>query len=311
MSEERKISWFEGTPLGISIYSAERIPTQLHDENILEIIFCLKGEITLSYGYEDIPLRAGEFVSIDKDAYYLCDGADNICISFYINLNSFEAKYPFITSILFVCEGIGKNLDRPDFRRLKGTLISLLKYLIDTPEPDTGRINDITERIVKMFISRFDILFFWYINPDDVTEELMDRYHKINVYMYEHFTESITVNDLADELNLTPGYVSEYLRKISVGFRNMLSYRRANMSEPLLLGTDSTIVQISEECGFSDVKYFYSAFKKWYNCTPAQFRNKYGGSSTQASRILYYSLENIRGELDSSLVNHYLEMFLK
>ena len=65
----------------------------------------------------------------------------------------------------------------------------------------------------------------------------MDRYHKINVYMYEHFTESITVNDLADELNLTPGYVSEYLRKISVGFRNMLSYRRANMSEPLLLGT--------------------------------------------------------------------------
>lgn len=247
MSEERKISWFEGTPLGISIYSAERIPTQLHDENILEIIFCLKGEITLSYGYEDIPLRAGEFVSIDKDAYYLCDGADNICISFYINLNSFEAKYPFITSILFVCEGIGKNLDRPDFRQLKGTLISLLKYLIDTPEPDTGRINDITERIVKMFISRFDILFFWYINPDDVTEELMDRYHKINVYMYEHFTESITVNDLADELNLTPGYVSEYLRKISVGFRNMLSYRRANMSEPLLLGTDSTIVQISEE----------------------------------------------------------------
>ena len=302
MSEERKIEWIKDTPLGISIYSADRIPTQLH-ENMLEIIFCLKGE--------DIPLRAGEFVSIDKDAYYLCDGADNICISFYINLNSFESKYPFITSALFVCEGTGNNLDRPDFRQLKGTLISLLKYLIDTPEPDTGRINDITERIVKMFISRFDILFFWYINPDDVTEELMDRYHKINVYMYDHFTESITVNDLADELNLTPGYVSEYLRKISVGFRNMLSYRRANMSEPLLLGTDSTIVQISEECGFSDVKYFYSAFKKWYNCTPAQFRNKYGGSSTRASRILYYSLENIRGELDSSLVNHYLEMFLK
>ena len=99
MSEERKISWFEGTPLGISIYSAERIPTQLHDENILEIIFCLKGEIILSYGYEDIPLRAGEFVSIDKDAYYLCDGEDTICISFYINLNRFEAKYEFIKLI--------------------------------------------------------------------------------------------------------------------------------------------------------------------------------------------------------------------
>lgn len=91
----------------------------------------------------------------------------------------------------------------------------------------------------------------------------------------------------------------------------MLSYRRANMSEPLLLGTDSTIVQISEECGFSDVKYFYSAFKKWYNCTPAQFRKKYGGKSTGTGTIMYYSLEDIRGELDRSLVEHYLEMFLK
>lgn len=46
-------------------------------------------------------------------------------------------------------------------------------------------------------------------------------------------------------------------------------------------------------------------------CTPAQFRNKYGGSSTQASRILYYSLEDIKDELGSSLVRHYLEMFLQ
>ena len=310
MSEERKIEWIKDTPLGISIYSADRIPTQLH-ENMLEIIFCLKGEITLSYGYEDIPLRAGEFVSIDKDAYYLCDGADNICISFYINLNSFESKYPFITSALFVCEGTGNNLDRPDFRQLKGTLISLLKYLADTGETDICRINYIAERIIKIFISRFDILFYWYVDPDDATEELMDRYHRINTYMYEHFTENITVNDLADELNLTPGYVSEYLRKISVGFRNMLSYRRANMSEPLLLDTDSTIVQISEECGFSDVKYFYSAFKKWYNCTPAQFRKKYGANTAKENTLSYYSLEDIKDELNGSLVNHYLEMFLK
>lgn len=311
MSEKRKINRFEGTPLGISIYSADRIPTQLHDENMLEIIFCLKGEITLSYGYEDIPIRAGEFVSVDKDAYYLCDGEDNICISFYIYLNSFEAKYPFLPAALFVCEGIGSNLEKPDFRQLKGTLVSLLKYLTDTEEPDARRINEITERIVRMFISRFDILFYWYTNPDDVTDELMDRYHKINSYMYEHFTERITVKDLAHELNLTTGYVSEYMRKISVGFRNMLSYRRANMSEPLLLGTGRTVMQISEECGFSDVKYFYSAFKKWYNCTPAQFRKKYGDNSAGDSRILYYSLDDIKDELDRSLVSHYLKMFLQ
>ncbi|MDV2687397.1 helix-turn-helix domain-containing protein, partial [Alkalihalophilus lindianensis] len=46
-------------------------------------------------------------------------------------------------------------------------------------------------------------------------------------------------------------------------------------SEKLLLTTNKSIQEISTECGFSDTKYYYKHFNKWYNCTPAQYRKKY------------------------------------
>ena len=76
------------------------------------------------------------------------------------------------------------------------------------------------------------------------------RLHEINDYLHKHIKEKITVGDIAAQLNFTEGYMSEYMRKASVGFRGMLSYIRANASESLLLNTDKTILEISEECGF-------------------------------------------------------------
>lgn len=42
-----------------------------------------------------------------------------------------------------------------------------------------------------------------------------------------------------------------------------------------LLKTELPIADISYKCGFSDPKYFYSAFKKFWECTPTEHRNKY------------------------------------
>ena len=41
------------TPLKISIYSAEKTDTTLHETGLLEIIFCIKGSVRFSYAYEE------------------------------------------------------------------------------------------------------------------------------------------------------------------------------------------------------------------------------------------------------------------
>lgn len=295
------------TPLSISIYSVKSSPTYIHDRGVLEIIFCLKGSVRFSYAYEEFTLHEGEYISVDKDAWYLYEGKDNLCISFFIDLFRYETKYPFICNNLFVCEGCRdatKKYCAEAHSRLKGMLIAMLKLIAEGEQGDN--IQQIVDNIVDLFVMHFDIAFY-YKGTSGVSEEVLDRLHEINDYLYHHLKENITLGDLADELHLTEGYISEYMRKNMIGFRSMLGYLRANTSESHLLKTDETIITISEECGFSDPKYYYQAFKRWYKCTPKQFRERYG--NRRGKSIQYLQMEDIRELVDSLLIRHYIEFF--
>ncbi len=313
------------TPLSVSVYSVEKAPTKINENGTLEIIFCLKGSVRFSYAYEEFTLHAGEYISVDRDAYYLYDGKDNMCVSFYFDLTRYEDKYPFIRNNLFVCEGFAES-DMPfptaEHQQLKGMLIAMLRFISEKNENSRSnekggssenggfaKIEETTGRIVDLFINHFDIFFFHAGElPGRDNTDTLERLHEVNDYMYKHMKEKITVGDLAAHMNFTEGYMSEYLRKISVGFRSMLSYIRASISERLLLQTDKTILEISEEVGFSDVKYYYSAFRKWYNCTPRQFREQYGRASEE--KLVYYRLSDISGLIDETMKTHYMETYM-
>ena len=127
-----KIRRIGDTPLSISVYSVEEAPTKINDRVILEIIFCLKGRVRFSYAYEEFTLHAGEYISVDRDAYYLYGDGNNLLVSFYFDLACYKSKYPFICNNLFVCEGLAEtamDYPREEHRRLKGMLIALLKFI--------------------------------------------------------------------------------------------------------------------------------------------------------------------------------------
>lgn len=296
------------TPLSISMYSVENSPTMMHERGILEIIFCIRGSVRFSYAYEEFTLQAGEFISVDRDAYYLYRGKDCQCVSFVIDLNRYRDRYPYIRNTMFVCEGTSDGTTRypvSSYNTLKGLLISLLKEI--TEQKRTDVIEKITDRIVTLFVTKFNIWFFHY-GSQDVAPGIVERLDAISNYCYEHLSEKITLQNLADELDLTPGYISEIMRKYSVGFRTMVAYLRANESEYYLLNTDQNMTEISETCGFSDPKYYYAAFKRWYLCTPRQFRERY--AREREAEVSSIPVENVKVLLDDLLIGHYREIFV-
>ncbi len=304
----RKIQRIGNTPLSISVYSAKQTATTLHERGVLEIIFCLKGSVKFSYAYEEFTLHAGEYISVDRDAYYLYDGRENVCVSLYFDLNHFTGKYPFICDNLFVCEGCAESeMEYPtkSHNLLKGMMIALLKHISDDGDDKMTIVT--TERIIDTFVAHFDILYF-HARGRDIRDNQFARIREINHYLLTHMKEKITMEDLAKKINVAPGYASELMRKNSVGFRRMLAYCRASSSESLLLNTNKTILEISEECGFSDVKYYYSAFRKWYKCTPKQFRNQYGDLKEENLKAM--ELKDIALLLDKLMQTHYMNTFL-
>jgi AraC-like DNA-binding protein len=310
---QEAIPWIEGTPLGLKVRSIEFVPPHMH-EDIIEIIFCLKGSVRFNYEYEQFTLREGEFISVDKDAHYLYEGKDDICVSFYIDLNWFKDRYPFITGQLFVCEYAQDSITprRPCHDQLKGILIALLFFMGScSKESESYRkvILSGVEKIVDLFINSFDIIFFY--NPSlDLKPKLLERYQNLNHYMQQHYAEKITLQSLSDEFHLTTSYISEFMRKMNIGFSNCLGYIRAYRSEKLLLSTDMNITQISEACGFSDPKYYNEVFKAWYRCTPRQFRKSYAEKMKLPCLEKELSIHDVFEPLNKLMLHHYMNLFL-
>lgn len=307
--QTKEISWIEGTPLGLSVYSAKSLSTQLQ-EGVLEIIMCMKGSIKFSYAYEEFTLHAGEFISVDRDAYYLADGKDCICVSFYIKLNSFYETYPVTRNSMFVCEGLRESPGEYPTKahlELQGLLLGILIYLNEKKiEPDV--INQATDKIIKVMADNFDILFYL-IPKEQLSSKYIERYHDISRFLWNRLAGPVTLKDIADEFHLTESYVSEFIRKSGLSFKKMMAYNRANASEKILLTTNKSIVEIAELCGFSDVKLYYAAFKRWYRCTPKQFRDKY--KYDIKDNLEYQELKEIEDDIMRiSVQNHRTKLFL-
>ncbi len=309
---QKHIRQIGNTPLSISVYSVKDKPLNMHEAGMLEIIFCLSGSVKFAYAYEEFTLNEGEYVSVDKDAYYLYSNEYNVCASFYIDLMRFKDKYPNIQYTLFVCEGCAEStMKYPTIYHdnLRGKLIALLKMILDDDiASKTAGIESVVESLVDLFVKHFNIYFF-HTRKLEADEAVLSRNEQIAAYMNQHLSEKLTLENVARHIGVSVGYLSEYMRKNSIGFRQMLSYYRANRSEWYLINTNDTIIEISEKCGFSDPQYYYKAFKKWYRCTPKQFREKYIKHS--ASNMVYYDPSIARTIVDNLLVEHYINLFFK
>lgn len=305
-----------GTGFGLKAYSAEYQAPQMH-EDILEIIYCLKGSVKFFYSYEEFTLQAGEFISVDKDAFYLYDGKDNICISFYFNLKQFSKKYPHIRDSLFICEGTKDSQSgypSEKYEKLKGALLSLLYYIVlheeDYAPSVCGKIQSAADAIIGLMLDRFDVLFYY--KPETLFNEAhMNQYRNLQSYLNQHKFEKLSLHRLAQEFHLTEKYISEFFSKNSLTYQETLAYLRANASEKYLLSTDLSIMEISEICGFSDVKYYYKAFHKWYRCTPREFRVRYKEAKRQEQMNYDIDLQSLKEEIEHQILDHYMQTYLK
>ena len=318
---ERNVRQIGDTPLSILVYSVESSPTHMNEPGIVEIIFCLKGSVRFSYSYEEFTLRAGDYIAVDRDAYFLYKGKDNICVSFYIDLNRYKDKYPFVDHALFVCEGTPetdvKNYPTRAHVQMKGLLIAALKKILDSRTADglqeisdpqaVSDIQAISDQIADLLVNRFDIIFYHY-GGYDISQQNLERNLYIREYMYRNLDKEIKLSDISKELGITDSYMSELMRRTSVGFRGMLGYMRANKSEWYLMNTDMTIMEISEECGFSDVKYYYSAFKKWYKCTPRQFRERY--CQITVDEVEYMDIKSAEKLINDIMQEYFMSLFI-
>jgi YesN/AraC family two-component response regulator len=267
--------FIENTGVSICIADIRYLAPHVHD-CILEFVYCMQGSINVSLGYEIHALQEGEFLSIDHDVHMLYSDERNVTATFHLNIKTGTNEKTSIEHMFFVCpnEEPNNRLEK-HLNEMQYIFIGMLLLLSTDVRSDQRRaLTKAKEKIIEIMTNNFTIAE--YCNAEAAfSDEISAQVDTIIHYLVERYSERITLNDLSRLLHLNKNYVSQFMKRYLPGYTEWLGFIRATMSTRLLLESASSIENISEAVGFSGKKYYYSMFRRWYGCTPTEYRKIY------------------------------------
>jgi AraC-like DNA-binding protein len=130
-----------------------------------------------------------------------------------------------------------------------------------------------TNAIIRLFLSAF---FRDYSHPQFInTLHGLKRFEKVLGFIHEHLNSPMTIPQLAKIACLSPTYFSNLFSKlIGTSPLQYINKRRIEKAQELLLGTDRSLYEISQQIGIDDEYYFSRLFKKTVGISPDHYRKQ-------------------------------------
>lgn len=96
-------------------------------------------------------------------------------------------------------------------------------------------------------------------------------------WLEQHFMEEFHLDKLAQEVHLSPNYLSNVFRKeIGSSISDYLAVRRIQEACMLLKTTSLSVLDIGQRVGLNNTSYFCKFFKKYVGMTPYNFKKLNG-----------------------------------
>ncbi len=94
-------------------------------------------------------------------------------------------------------------------------------------------------------------------------------------YINEHYTENITLEEVADVLGMNAMYTGQIFKKeMGISFKQYLAELRVEKAKGLLRSGNYKIYQVGEMVGYQSTQYFCSVFKKLTGVSPAEYEKQ-------------------------------------
>lgn len=99
--------------------------------------------------------------------------------------------------------------------------------------------------------------------------------HIVQSWLEEHLTDhTISIEDAAKTVHFSVSYLRQIFKEVTgENFNEYLIRKRMEKAGKLLQNTSMKISDIAESCGYDNQRYFASSFKKFYGCTPTDFKS--------------------------------------
>ncbi|MDP4088583.1 MAG: AraC family transcriptional regulator [Bacillota bacterium] len=153
--------------------------------------------------------------------------------------------------------------DKYLFSRLVNLFSQLNRSFLSTK--DVGRVNE------RLIFCEILALLFKFKEGNEYNYSNSKKVDKVINYMTENYAENITLQQLAEEFQISPSYLGNIFKKVTG--KSTIEYLiniRINKAKSLLKD-EFTVSETSKLVGFNDIFYFSKAFKKHEGMSPSQY----------------------------------------
>lgn len=236
-----------------------------HVQHEAELIYVLKGQAVLLIGGEEQRIEREGILLINmgrKHALRLEEGAMTARI--WIPAGVLR-KYLETDLILFSCNSMLGDND--DYQHLREIMYKICGMMAEGPEKDFYRWG-LYCQLIGYLLEHFRVESD---GGNDMEESI--RVYRILNYIYEHFSEDISLNEMAASLYLSTGYASRYFKKtFGMNFKDYINQVRLQHAVGELAGSNKSITRIAIDNGFANASVFNRKFTQKYGMSPTQYR---------------------------------------
>jgi two-component system, response regulator YesN len=139
----------------------------------------------------------------------------------------------------------------------------------------TGRVKEFMEltgdQLIEFAYQRF-ISITGYVRPQNSIDYTNHIVQATKLYLEEHYAEDISLEVVAEQVNISPQYFSKLIKKTTgFNFIDWLSMLRVKKAKELLTNSNYTVKEVCFMVGYKDPNYFSRIFKKRIGITPSEY----------------------------------------
>ena len=107
-------------------------------------------------------------------------------------------------------------------------------------------------------------------------QRALDRLRPLFDHLSQHFGEPIQVRDAARTCGMSESHFMSFFKQTTgQSFMAYLNHCRIERAEALLITTEKSMSEVSQEMGFCDQSYFGTVFRRLVGMTPAAYRRRF------------------------------------
>ncbi len=267
---------YMGFPIKEFIHSINQFETHWHKE--IEILMVLKGSVNIRVGNDKYTLKENDLILINSNEIHNTykTEEDNILLAIQINTTCYSHYYPNLNRIHIDCKSFNSELKNQEkFNHIRKRLAKVVWENNKKRKGYQFLIGSEVHLLLADLINNFNHTLLEDTNLLSYDKETQ-RLQSIIQYIYQNIEGGITLQDLADNQNMSIYYLSHFFKeKMGFSFQEYLNYIRLDKAVILLTNTEEKITEIAYSSGFPSSKSLNTCFKEAYQCTPTEYRQKY------------------------------------